>query len=120
MANGSAGAPFGNQNARKGKIVEDGIRKALAREDWKRFNQGCDAVAEAWAKGEPWAVQFVADRVDGRVSQPVELGVDPTGVEALSVFNQFMALAIGRTQTPPIEALDAGGLVLPAEVRPQT
>ena len=120
MANGSAGAPPGNQNAKKGKIVENGIRLALAREDWKRFNEGCNAIAEAFAKGESWAVQFVADRVDGRVSQPVELGVDSAGVEALSIFGQFVAQAIGRTQTPDPQEVDTGGPVLPAEVRPTT
>lgn len=114
------GAPLGNQNAKKAKVIEGGIRKALAKDDWKRFNDGCEAIADSFAKGEPWAVQFVADRVDGRVSQPVELGVDPTGVEALSVFGQFMALAIGRTQDTNSEAVDTGGLVLPAEIRPTT
>ena len=114
------GAPEGNQNAKKAKIVEGGLRRALARDDWKLFNDGCEQIAQAFAKGEPWAAQFVADRVDGRVSQPVELGVDPTGVEALSLFGQFVAQAIGRTQAIDVKEVDAGGLVLPVEVRPTT
>jgi hypothetical protein len=116
----SGGAPEGNQNAKKAKIVEGGLRRALARDDWKLFNDGCQKIAEAFGKGEAWAAQFVADRVDGRVSQPVELGIDPTGVEALSIFGTFMAEAVGRAQAPDAQAVDTGGPVLPAEIRPTT
>lgn len=114
------GAPEGNQNAKKAKIVEGGLRRALARDDWKRFNDGCDAVADAFARAESWAVQFVADRVDGRVSQPVELGVDAAGVEAISTFGAFMVEALRRQEAPHAQTVDTGGPLLPVEVRTQT
>lgn len=65
------GAPVGNQNASKAKIVADAIRKALMAEDWKRLRAGAEKVADAYAAGEPWAVQFVADRMDGKAAQPL-------------------------------------------------
>lgn len=73
------GAPVGNQNAAKAKIVSDAIRKALASEDWKRLRLGSEKVAEAYAAGEPWAVQFVADRMDGKPAQAVTVAGDEDG-----------------------------------------
>jgi hypothetical protein len=116
----SGGAPEGNQNAKKAKIVEGGLRRALARDDWKLFNDGCLKIAEAFGRGEAWAASFVAERVDGRVSQPVELGVDSTGVEAISIFTAFVSEALTRAADANVKEVDAGGLVLPVEVRPTT
>lgn len=80
------GAPVGNQNAAKAKIVSDAIRKALAADDWKRLREGAEKVADAYAKGEAWAVQFVADRMEGKPHQtlsgpddsPLLAGIDVT------------------------------------------
>lgn len=84
-----AGAPLGNQNAKKGKVVTDGIWRSLARDDFKRFNEGCEKVADAFAAGEQWAVNFVADRKDGKPVQALEhSGPDGEAIEtknALSV-----------------------------------
>lgn len=81
-----AGAPLGNTNGAKGKVVTDAIRKALAADDWKRLRLGAEKVAEAYAAGEQWAVQFVADRMDGKPhqtlsgpdDQPLLGGIDVT------------------------------------------
>ena len=66
-----AGAPVGNTNAKKAKEFEGALRRALARDDWKRLNQGCEKVSDAFANGEPWAAQFVADRLDGKPAQTI-------------------------------------------------
>lgn len=72
-----AGAPQGNQNAKKAKEFEGALRRALAKDDWKRLNEGCEKASDAFANGEPWAIQFVADRLDGKVKQQIEAtGVD--------------------------------------------
>jgi hypothetical protein len=66
------GAPLGNKNAAKAKVVSDAIRKALAAEDWKKLRDGSEKVADAFAAGEPWAVQFVADRMEGKAAQTIQ------------------------------------------------
>jgi hypothetical protein len=66
------GAPVGNKNAAKAKVVSDAIRKALAAEDWKKLRDGSEKVADAFAAGEPWAVQFVADRMEGKAAQTIQ------------------------------------------------
>jgi hypothetical protein len=79
------GAPVGNQNAAKGKIVSDAIRKALATDDWKRLRSGAEKIADAYANGEAWAVQFVADRMEGKAAQPI------TGGEGEPLFGPLVA-----------------------------
>ena len=80
------GAPVGNQNAKKAKEFEAGLRRALARDDWKRFNDGCDKIAEAFADGQAWAAQFVADRLDGKPHQSTEL----SGPDGQSLFGEVV------------------------------
>ena len=60
------GAPLGNINAVKGKWISDALRKALAENRWERLNQGARAIADAFAKGEPWAATLVFDRFEGK------------------------------------------------------
>lgn len=68
-----AGAPKGNQNARRAKDFETALRRALAVDDWKQLREGCKQVAAAFAAGQPWAAQFVADRLDGKPDQTFSL-----------------------------------------------
>ena len=70
-------APVGNQNAKRAKAFEGALRRALAVDDWKRLHKGCEKVASAFSKGEPWAAQFVADRLDGKAAQQLMLSGDP-------------------------------------------
>lgn len=69
-------APVGNKFAAKAKIVTDAIRKAIVQEDGKRLRQGVDKLMEAFAAGEPWALQFVTDRLDGKAHQTSEITVN--------------------------------------------
>lgn len=84
------GAPVGNNNAAKAKVVADAIRKALAAEDWRRLRAGAEKVADAYASGEPWAVQFVADRMDGKAVQQTEISGPEGGAIEQSLTVQFV------------------------------
>lgn len=66
MANGRPGAPFGNTNGAKGKPLVDALRRAAAQDNWHRLRAGCNKVMDLFERGEPWAVAFVADRLDGK------------------------------------------------------
>jgi hypothetical protein len=71
--------PFekGNQDAAKGRKVEKMIERALTQEDDKRLRQGVEALLNKVAEGERWALEFVADRLDGKPKQAVDLGGQP-------------------------------------------
>lgn len=90
------GAPVGNQNAAKAKLVADAIRRALAADDWKRLKDGSEKVAEAYAAGEPWAVQFVADRMDGKPKQQIEASGPDGGPIETSLTVAFVDSAVSE------------------------
>jgi len=60
------GAPKGNQYGAKGREVSRALWRALAANKYERLHQGAEKVADAFAAGEPWAVHFVADRLEGK------------------------------------------------------
>ena len=69
-------APLGNQNAKKGKVIEDILRKICVQEDYARIRTGLNAVLESAAGGDMKAIEFVRDTFDGKPAQAVQLSGD--------------------------------------------
>ena len=63
------GAPFGNNNATKNKLWSDTLRRAIAQDRGDRVRQAAERLLDDAAKGEPWAIKELADRLDGRSVQ---------------------------------------------------
>ena len=66
--------PFepGNQLAAKRKQFEGALRRALAQDNADRLRRACERLLDSAAEGATWAeriaaLQFLADRLDGRV-----------------------------------------------------
>jgi hypothetical protein len=77
--NSSRGAPEGNNNAGKGSQLSALLRAALNANDRLKMRQGVEAVADAFAEGERWAVEFVFDRFEGKAVAKTEIsGTDGT------------------------------------------
>lgn len=79
-----AGAPVGNQNARKAKRWEAAITRALAKvAEGAGVEAGLDKLAEqlvsAAGKGDQWALLEIGNRLDGKPAQVVvgDSGDDP-------------------------------------------
>lgn len=66
------GAPKGNQYAAKAKEFEGALKRALVRADGS-LNRIADKLVEQAEAGEQWAVQMVADRLDGKPKQQTEI-----------------------------------------------
>ncbi len=66
------GAPEGNTNATKNKPFWGAVTRAIAQEDGKRLREAAEKLLTEASKGEPWAVQMLADRLDGKAMQAVE------------------------------------------------
>ena len=67
-----AGAPEGNENAKKGFMYNSALKRALARSGKSvdgGLNKVCDQLVKAAIAGEQWAIKEVADRIDGRPAQ---------------------------------------------------
>jgi glycerol-3-phosphate cytidylyltransferase-like family protein len=64
--NNKVGAPVGNDNAKKGKLFYDQLRRVLVQNDSLKLRQVSEKLVDAAIEGEPWAVKEVIDRMDGK------------------------------------------------------
>lgn len=71
------GAQPGNKNAHKGRMWHDALRKAIAQDDGLRLRKAAETLLDKAADGEGWAIREIADRLDGKPFQSVELVGDP-------------------------------------------
>lgn len=79
-----AGAPNGNENAFQGKLVRQAILNALGSKSRAgalvTLNQIMSKVAEKALNGDLESAKFLADRIDGKAAQSVELST-PNGLQ---------------------------------------
>ena len=68
-----AGAPVGNDNAAKGRIWNDALRKAIAQDGGHKVRQAVESLLTMAANGEAWAIKELADRLDGKPLNGKEL-----------------------------------------------
>lgn len=68
-------APVGNSNAKKGKAWFDALRKECVQKD--ALAKIAEKVVALALEGERWAVEEIANRMDGKPAQSVELTGDP-------------------------------------------
>jgi len=91
-------APKGNLNAAKSGTFADALRKVIAQDGGKRLRAAAEKLMDLASDGTPWAVKELADRIDGKAFQSVQLvgdsenplevkvrhGMDKDAVELLS------------------------------------
>ena len=95
-----AGAPVGNKNARKAKIWEQALKRALARYSGETVDAGLDRLADRMVKAamehDDYAaaaqiIERIGDRMDGKPAQAIvgDADADPiqvaTRVEIVSL-----------------------------------
>ena len=61
-----AGAPFGNQNARKGKSWLEALRAEITSDDGTRLRKAASQLLNKAAQGDLAAIKELADRLDGK------------------------------------------------------
>jgi hypothetical protein len=72
-------APVGNQNAAKARKWREAIQRALARAEGSvdaGLDKAADKLVALMAEGDKWAIDHVADRLDGKVPQALIGGDD--------------------------------------------
>jgi hypothetical protein len=71
------GAPIGNQRAKKAKLWEQALKRALARRADGTIDKGLDSLADQVVasafSNEQWAILEIACRLDGKPVQGVEM-----------------------------------------------
>lgn len=74
------GAPVGNLNStKKQRAFGDALSRAIAQDDGARLRQAAEKLLDLAASGEQWAVKELADRLDGKSPQGVDLTADVKG-----------------------------------------
>ena len=71
-------APLGNKNATKNKPIAEAIQRVLLAKDGKKLRALAEALVDRAIKSDTRAACEVADRVEGKVTQPLE-GSGPEG-----------------------------------------
>jgi len=71
----AVGAQPGNQNAARAKRWQQAIQRALARASNKDIDAGLDSAADKLValalEGDKWAIDHMADRIDGKPAQTI-------------------------------------------------
>jgi hypothetical protein len=65
------GGQPGNDNATRNKPWRAALDRAIAQDDSKRLRASAEELLNLAAAGESWAVQMLADRLDGKVPQAI-------------------------------------------------
>lgn len=81
------GAPIGNQNAAKGKVFLDALRKQLVQNPEKLDNIA-KRLIKAAEDGEPWAIDQLANRTDGKPHQTAEVELSGNLSQALAAVSK--------------------------------
>jgi Family of unknown function (DUF5681) len=63
---GTSGNPSGRQ---RGKPFREALDRAIAQDDGKRIRKAIEKLLDLAAAGESWAIQMLADRLDGKAPQ---------------------------------------------------
>jgi len=78
----------GNKHAAKSKVIEGALRRAVAQDDGERLRRMVEAILDKAAEGELSHAAWIADRLDGKARQQIEMEVD-----ANVTFNEVIAKA---------------------------
>ena len=63
----------GNRAAAKSKLFDNTLRRAIAEDDGKKVRKCIDKLLTLASQGEAWAVRELADRLDGKAAQMIEV-----------------------------------------------
>jgi hypothetical protein len=88
-----AGAPEGNHNATKNRQWRGALDRAIATDNGKRLRAAAEQLLNKAEAGEPWAIKEIADRLDGKPHQSVELTADVTNRASSLTDDQLAEIA---------------------------
>lgn len=94
---GHRGGQPGNSNALRARPFWAAVNRAIVQEDGRRLREAAEHLLTQAAAGEPWALQMLADRLDGRPAQQVTISGDPDApLVAASMSDEQLAAIAAR------------------------
>lgn len=103
--------PFqrGNKEGRKKGVWQSALDRAIAQDDGECLRKAADKMIKLAAAGEQWAIKELADRLDGKAAQRVELAGDAESPVCISLGDaakleaRIRGLAAATGVTPKVE-----------------
>jgi hypothetical protein len=81
---GQSGNPRGTAGPKR---FRDALERALAQDDGKKLRLAVDKMLDAASDGEAWAINFLADRLDGKPHQSSDIS-NPDGTNLFSAIER--------------------------------
>lgn len=72
MPKGVFGWQPGNEEWKKNQLFLNTLKRAIVQEDGKRLRAAAEKLLTKAAAGEPWAIEMLANRLDGRPATVVQ------------------------------------------------
>lgn len=79
------------------KLFDAALRRAVAQSDGKLLRDAAESLLLSAASGLPWAIQMLADRLDGKPAQSVSLTAEIKQKAAELSDDELAAIAAGRS-----------------------
>lgn len=79
-----------SEGAKSRHLFANELRKALVQDDYTKLRQGIQALMDKAAEGEIKALEFIADRTDGKAMQSVELSGEEGGPVAFEMIRRVI------------------------------
>lgn len=100
---GQSGNPKGRPPRRL--CITDALRTAAEKDDGAAVTRLARRVWQAVGRGEPWAVTFVTDRLEGKMPQPMS-GLPPIGQTVIVIGEDDKSTVTVTTSGSPVPAAD--------------
>ena len=89
---GQSGNPGGSPKEKKFLAA---LERAITQDDGKKLRSAAEKLLDCAVAGESWAIQQLADRLDGKATQSIEMNVH-RDVKDLSIDELLSAIAAER------------------------
>lgn len=93
---GQSGNPEGRPESRPFLGV---LRRAIAQNDGVKLRECAEKLLDLASKGEPWAVQMLADRLDGKATQEVVVKREAKDMSLDEILSELAALESAKAGT---------------------
>lgn len=99
----------GHKFSAKAMLFDGALKRAIAQDDGKRLREAAEQLLTLAAEGEQWAIKELADRLDGKAAQAIEVN-DNRDVTELSTREIFALVAAQRAAQTGDSAGDASSV----------
>lgn len=84
---------------RRDKKFLEALERAIVQDDGKRLRQAAEKLLDLAAGGEGWAIQQLADRLDGKPTQQVDMSISQAAIDLSD--SELSRIAAGSSAGTP-------------------